>query len=103
MASRRSGRGDPAGGIGTRPRRGRGFAIMTLPLPRYVIAKPLRSGRTAFYFNVPKRYSDLGCTIPRTPLGSDYAVACGEDGNGGRAAVLNAQFNEWNTLPRALP
>jgi hypothetical protein len=27
------------------------------------------------------------------PLGTDYAVACGEDG--GRAAALNALFDEW--------
>ena len=29
------------------------------------------------------------------PLGTDYAVACGEDGNGGRSAALNALFDEW--------
>jgi hypothetical protein len=68
---------------------------MTLPLPRYVIAKALASGRVAFYFNVPTRYRELGCSIPNGPLGADYAVACGADGNGGRAAALNALFNEW--------
>jgi hypothetical protein len=76
---------------------------MTLSLPRYVVAKLLASGRTAFYFNVPKRYRDLGCTVPRTPLGGDYVVACGEDGNGGRAAALNALFDEWNAGRRGLP
>jgi len=76
---------------------------MILPLPRYVIAKPLASGRTAFYFNVPKKYRDLGCTVPSAPLGADYAIACGEDGNGGRAAALNAAFEEWNILRRGLP
>ncbi len=60
------------------------------------------SGRTAFYFNVPKTYRDLGCTVPNTPLGNDYAIACGEDGNGGRAAVLNAAFDEWNLIRRGL-
>ena len=76
---------------------------MTLALPRYVIAKLLASGRTAFYFNVPKKYRDLGCTVPRTSLGTDYAVACGEDGNGGRAAALNALFDEWDTPRHGLP
>jgi hypothetical protein len=74
-----------------------------LVLPRYVIAKALVSGRKAFYFNVPKKYRDLGCIVPNTPLGCDYAVACGNDGNGGRAAALNALFDEWNTARRGLP
>ena len=69
---------------------------MTRPLPRYVIAKPLRSGATAFYFTVPTYYRKSGCSIPNEPLGDNYAVACGEDGNGGRAAALNALFDEWN-------
>lgn len=76
---------------------------MTLPLPRYVIAKPLASGRTGFYFNVPTRYRKLGCSISNEPLGSDYIVACGEDGNGGRAAALNGLFDEWDTLQRGQP
>jgi hypothetical protein len=68
---------------------------MTRSLPRYVIAKLLASGGTGFYFNLPKVYRDLGCTIPNEPLGADYGVACGPDGNGGRAAALNALFDEW--------
>ena len=42
----------------SRPRRG--FVTMTLRLPRYVIAKPLASGSTGFYFNVPTRYRQDG-------------------------------------------
>ena len=76
---------------------------MTLPLPRYVIAKPLASGRFGFYFNVPKKYRDLGCTVPNAPLGADYAVACGQDGKGGRAAALNGLLDEWNALRRGQP
>lgn len=68
---------------------------MTLPLPRYIIAKPLASGATGFYFTVPTRYRKMGCIIPNEPLGSDYAIACGPDGKGGRAAALNALFDEW--------
>ncbi len=68
---------------------------MMLPLPRYIIAKRLASGTTGFYFTVPTRYREMGCTIPNEPLGNDYAVACGVDGKGGRAAALNGLFDEW--------
>jgi hypothetical protein len=68
---------------------------MTLALPRYVIAKPLANGTTGFYFTVPTRYRKMGCTIPNEPLGIDYAIACGADGKGGRAAALNGLFDEW--------
>jgi hypothetical protein len=68
---------------------------MTLPLPRYVIAKPLTWGLTGFYFNVPTHFRKLGCSIANEPLGTEYAVACGADGKGGRAASLNALFDEW--------
>jgi hypothetical protein len=37
----------------------------------------------------------MGCSIPSEPLGTDYVIACGEDGNGGRAAALNGLFDEW--------
>ena len=76
---------------------------MILPLPRYVIAKRLADGRIAFYYNVPKKYRDLGCAVPNTPLGTDYTIACGEDGNGGRAAALNATLDEWNSVRHGLP
>jgi hypothetical protein len=76
---------------------------MTMPLPRYVIAKPLASGVIGFYFNVPTRYRKAGCSIPNEPLGSDYAVACGADGKGGRAAALNALFEEWLKIKAGEP
>jgi hypothetical protein len=66
------------------------------PLPRYVIAKRLASGLTGFYFNIPTKYRRLGCTISNEPLGTDYGLACGEDGTGGRAGPLNGLFDEWN-------
>jgi hypothetical protein len=71
--------------------------MFTKPLPRFVIAKPLASGATAFYFNLPTLYRRVGCTIPNEPLGTDYVAACGDGGNGGRAAGLNGLFDEWNT------
>lgn len=76
---------------------------MTLPLPRFVVAKTLADGRAAFYFYVPGKYRKLGCTVANQPLGRDYVVACGEDGNDGRAAALNAQFDEWQDVRRGLP
>lgn len=72
-------------------------------LPRYVIPKPLSSGAVAYYFNVPTVYRKAGCPVPNEPLGSDYVVACGADGKGGRAATLNGLFDEWNSARRGLP
>ncbi len=76
---------------------------MTLPLPRFVMAKSLKSGRTGFYWYVTAYYRKLGCTIPNEPLGSDYVAACGPDGKGGRAAGLNALFDEWAAQRRGEP
>jgi len=68
---------------------------MTRPLPRFVRTKTLASGLVAFYWDLTGHYRKLGCSIPGEPLGTDYAIACGEDGNGGRSAALNALFDEW--------
>lgn len=76
---------------------------MTVPLPRYVIPKPLAGGKTGFYFNVPTYYRKLGCAIPNEPLGTNYIVACGQDGTGGRAAALNALFDEWTAKREGEP
>jgi hypothetical protein len=76
---------------------------MILSLPRFVITKPLANGRTGFYFNVSGRYRAAGCPIVGEALGSDYTVACGSDGNAGRAAALNALFDEWQDMRRGLP
>jgi hypothetical protein len=76
---------------------------MTLKLPRYVIPKPLADGTTGFYFNIPTRYRKQGCTIPNEPLGNEYAVACGPDGKGGRAAALNGLLDEWLKIKKGEP
>jgi hypothetical protein len=76
---------------------------MVLPLPRFVVTKTLADGRVGFYFYVPGKYRKLGCTVASQPLGRDYNVACGEDGNGGRAAALNVRFDEWQEARRGLP
>jgi integrase len=83
--------------------RRRGLVTFTRPLPRYVIAKKLTSGVAAFYFNIPTVYRKLGCPVPNEPLGTDYVMACGEDGKGGLAAALNARLDEWDALRRGQP
>jgi hypothetical protein len=72
-------------------------------LPRYVISKLLKSGRTGFYYNVPKLYLKKGCPRLNEPLGDDYVIACGPDGRSGRAATLNALLDEWDLARRGLP
>lgn len=76
---------------------------MTLPLPRNVIVKRLANGKLGFYFNVQNIYRKLGCPVLNEALGSDYQIACGSDGSGGRAAALNARLDEWQTIRRGLP
>jgi hypothetical protein len=71
--------------------------------PRFVVAKTLPSGVTAFYFNVPKRCLDQGCPNLNQPLGTDYNEACGVDGKSGRAAALNARFDEWQMAEAGIP
>lgn len=73
---------------------------MALPLPRFVVARPLAKGATGFYWVVPTYYRRLGCEIENVPLGRDYAHACGGDGTGGLAAALNARFDEWAAARR---
>lgn len=70
---------------------------VTLRLPRFVRAKALANGAVAYYWELTGHYRKLGCLIPGEPLGTDYVCACGEDGNGGRAAALNALFEEWRS------
>jgi integrase len=70
--------------------------MFSKPLPRFVIAKRLASGATGFYFHLPAVYRKLECPVLNEPLGTDYQVACGENGDGGRAAIRNALFDEWN-------
>jgi hypothetical protein len=101
MAEGRSGSSDRANRISGG--RGRGSVTVKHTLPRYVIAKRLKSGLIAYYFNVPKMYLQAGCPKLNEPLGTDYVVASGEDGKGGRAATLNGLFDEWDQLRRGLP
>jgi hypothetical protein len=70
---------------------------VTVALPRHVITKRLKSGATAFYYNVPTRYRKLGCPVPNEPLGTDFAAACA------KATTLNGLFDEWDRMRRGLP
>lgn len=72
-------------------------------LPRFVVAKPRPAGGFGFYFYITKHYRNLCCTIPNEPLGDNYIVACGPDGKGGRAAALNALFDEWRAKRNGEP
>src|SRR5215469_3768441 len=101
MVEGRSRSGDRARLGATRPRRG--FVTVTLKLPRYVIAKRLATGATAYYFTIPTIYRKQGCTIPNEPLGTDYSVACGDGGDGGRAGALNGLFDEWLKIKKGEP
>jgi len=74
-----------------------------LTLPRYVRPRVLARGQVGFYWIVPTYFRQHGCAIPNEPLGTDYTVACGEDSRGGRAAILNALFDEWDSARRGLP
>lgn len=48
--------------------------LMKIP---YLISKKLKSGTTAYYFNLPARLVPEGCNIKKSqPLGTDYLVAC---------------------------
>jgi hypothetical protein len=77
--------------------------MLERPRPRFVEVRRLADGSVAFYFCIPKYYCKLGCEIANEPLGTSYEAACGEDGKGGRAATLNALFDEWNNQRKGEP
>lgn len=70
---------------------------MTVELPRHVLPKRLKSGATAFYYNVPSRYRALKCPVPSEALGTDFAAACE------KAKTLNGLFDEWDLRRKGQP
>jgi integrase len=70
---------------------------VTVDLPRHVIPKRLKSGVTAFYYNVPTKYRKLKCPVENEALGTDFAVMKS------RADTLNGQFDEWDQRRKGLP
>ena len=57
--------------------------------PRYLIAKRLKSGEGAYYWNARKSDIDGGFTLHREALGTDYGAARA------RAQQLNAHLDAW--------
>src|SRR6266566_7551235 len=67
--------------------------------PKLMVAKRLKSGATAYYWDVPTWTKKKGCTLGSEALGNDYASAkqrCDE--------VLNPQFDGWlaGSSPKAI-
>jgi hypothetical protein len=63
-----------------------------LPLPRYVIRKPLKNGQWAHLFNVPMWARATGCPVKNEPLGTDYESAVKR-----AETVLLKAFDSWRT------
>jgi integrase len=57
--------------------------------PRYMVAKPLKAGGTAYYWRSQARDIGRGFRIPGEALGTDYATACE------RARLLNQHLDAW--------
>ena len=77
---------------------------ITLPLPRFVVAKTLADGLPAFYFSVPTKFRRAGCPVPDQPLGRDYTSACAA--KTATVAVLLALIglvDEWQAQRHGLP
>ena len=61
------------------------------PLPRYVLPKPLRTGR-GYFFNVPTWARQAGCPVKNEPLGTDYDAAVQRAEN-----ILLPAFDAWRS------
>ena len=62
-----------------------------LPLPRYVLRKPVKSGR-GYFFNVPTWARKAGCPVRNEALGTDYEAAVQR-----AETVLLRAFNSWRS------
>jgi hypothetical protein len=63
-----------------------------LPLPRYVLRKPLKNGAWGHFFNVPMWARKAGCPVLNEPLGPDYEAAVKR-----AEAVLLPAFDSWRS------
>ena len=61
-----------------------------LPLPRYVLRKPIKSGGWAYFFNPPMWARKTGCPVAAEPLGTDYQAAVLR-----AETILLPQFDVW--------
>ena len=62
-----------------------------LPLPRYVVRKPLKNG-WGYFFNVPTWARKAGCPMNNEPLGTDHAAAVER-----AEKVLLPAFDAWRS------
>jgi hypothetical protein len=63
-----------------------------LPLPRYTIRKPVRSGGWAYFFQVPYWARKKACPVESEPLGVDYDAAVDR-----AEKILLPAFDSWRT------
>jgi hypothetical protein len=63
-----------------------------LPLPRYVLRKPRKSGGSAYFFNVPSWARKMGCPLENEPLGTYYEAAVQR-----AETVLLPVFDSWRS------
>lgn len=71
-----------------RPRRLR-RVVKPVDWPRYMIAKRLRTGQVAYYWNAQKRDVSAGFPLHREALGCEYGTAIA------RASMLNVLLDDW--------
>jgi hypothetical protein len=62
---------------------------VTVKLPRFVRAKPLAGGKTAYYWELPSYYEAQGAPFESVALGTEFAAA------EAAAKAWNERFNEW--------
>jgi hypothetical protein len=60
--------------------------------PKLMVAKRLRHGAVAYYWDVPSWAKKKGCSLKSEALGSDYAIAKSRCDT-----TLNPQFDAWRT------
>jgi hypothetical protein len=91
MAEGGSRRGDRSGFPATveRPRRRR-CVVKPAGWPRYMIARRLRNGQAAYYWNARKSDIERGFSLHREAMGVDYSAAIA------RAGHLNAHLDAWH-------
>jgi hypothetical protein len=63
-----------------------------MPLPRYVLRKPLKGGGWGYFFNVPTWARKAGCPVHNEPLGPDYEAAVQR-----AETVLLPAFDSWRS------
>ena len=63
-----------------------------LPLPRYVLRKPLRNATWAYFFNVPTWARKAGCPVKNEPLGADHDAAVNVPKH-----ILLPAFDAWRS------